>query len=79
MRWRWHGRMPLGCGSIHPSCREICWPAERTTPCSANLPYVSTASELAPEVSVYEPAEALYAGDDGLQVLRRLISMLDGV
>jgi release factor glutamine methyltransferase len=45
----------------------------------ANLPYVSTASEVAPEVSVYEPAEALYAGDDGLQVLRRLSSMLDGV
>ena len=45
----------------------------------ANLPYVACDSELPPEVSSYEPAVALFAGDDGLGSLRRLISMLDGV
>ena len=42
----------------------------------ANLPYVASSSAVALESSVYEPAIALYAGDDGLAVLRRLIAML---
>jgi release factor glutamine methyltransferase len=45
----------------------------------ANLPYVARAAELPPEVSVYEPAVALYGGEDGLDVMRRLIAMLGGV
>ncbi len=42
----------------------------------ANLPYVATgeSSRLAPETSRYEPPRALFAGPDGLGVVRRLVS-----
>jgi release factor glutamine methyltransferase len=41
----------------------------------SNPPYVSTAdrAQLSVEVREYEPALALFAGDDGLEVYRRLI------
>jgi release factor glutamine methyltransferase len=41
---------------------------------AANPPYVPTgdAPGLQPEVRRYEPAAALFAGDDGLQIIRRL-------
>jgi release factor glutamine methyltransferase len=39
----------------------------------ANLPYVREGEELAPEIARYEPAEALYGGPDGLDVIRRLV------
>jgi release factor glutamine methyltransferase len=46
----------------------------------ANLPYVAGgASDLAPEITQYEPREALYAGPDGLEVIRRLMGRLRGV
>ncbi len=45
----------------------------------ANLPYVAEGEELAPEITRYEPAEALFAGPDGLSVIRRLVSTLSGV
>jgi release factor glutamine methyltransferase len=45
----------------------------------ANLPYVADSVSLAPEISRYEPAGALFAGPDGLDVIRRLVGMLDGV
>jgi release factor glutamine methyltransferase len=46
----------------------------------ANLPYVADGCpELAPEITSYEPAAALYGGADGLDVIRRLIAALDGV
>jgi release factor glutamine methyltransferase len=38
----------------------------------ANPPYVRTGERLPPEIARYEPADALYAGPDGLEVLRRL-------
>ncbi len=38
----------------------------------ANLPYVADAAELAPEIALFEPRGALYAGSDGLDSLRRL-------
>jgi release factor glutamine methyltransferase len=38
----------------------------------SNPPYVRTGDPLPPDVARYEPAEALYAGADGLDVLRRL-------
>jgi release factor glutamine methyltransferase len=41
----------------------------------ANLPYVEAGAELPPELS-YEPAGSLFAGRDGLEVIRRLISGL---
>jgi len=41
----------------------------------SNPPYVSTddAAGLQPEVAAFEPKEALFAGEDGLSVIRRLL------
>jgi release factor glutamine methyltransferase len=46
----------------------------------ANLPYVAdgVGGELAPEIRWYEPSEALFAGNDGLDVIRRLAGQLGG-
>jgi len=41
----------------------------------SNPPYVATKDELPREVRDFEPAEALFAGSDGLDVLRRLVPM----
>ena len=38
----------------------------------ANLPYVADGMALPPEISRYEPPAALFAGPDGLDVIRRL-------
>jgi release factor glutamine methyltransferase len=45
----------------------------------ANLPYVADGEELQPEIARYEPAAALSAGPDGLDVIRRLVTMVAGV
>ena len=46
----------------------------------ANLPYVAVdAPGLAPEITRYEPASALLAGPDGLDVVRRLVTKLGDV
>lgn len=45
----------------------------------ANLPYVESDAELAPEITRYEPQEALFAGADGLEVFRRLVDQLGSV
>ncbi len=44
----------------------------------ANLPYVAAGDmdTLPPEIARFEPSLALFAGDDGLDLLRRLIGML---
>jgi release factor glutamine methyltransferase len=42
----------------------------------ANLPYVSAAAELAPEIAAYEPAAAVFAGSDGLDAVRRLVAQV---
>jgi release factor glutamine methyltransferase len=43
----------------------------------ANLPYVRPGEELAPEIVSYEPPEAVYGGgEDGLDAIRRLVSVL---
>ena len=39
----------------------------------SNPPYVSSNEALEPQVRDYEPATALYAGEDGLAIYRRLI------
>jgi release factor glutamine methyltransferase len=39
----------------------------------SNPPYVASSEALEPQVRDYEPATALYAGDDGLAIYRRLI------
>jgi release factor glutamine methyltransferase len=40
----------------------------------ANLPYVAEGSALPPEIEVYEPPIALFGGEDGLDLIRRLIA-----
>jgi release factor glutamine methyltransferase len=40
----------------------------------ANLPYVPDGAVLAPEIARWEPAGALFAGADGLDLIRRLIA-----
>jgi release factor glutamine methyltransferase len=44
----------------------------------ANLPYVAEAAELDPEITRYEPASALFAGPDGLDVIRRAVGAVAG-
>ncbi len=45
----------------------------------ANLPYVAAGTSLAPEIAGYEPASALFAGPDGLDLIRRLVGELAGL
>jgi release factor glutamine methyltransferase len=40
----------------------------------SNPPYVEDSAPLAPEIARHEPAAALYAGADGLTVIRRLVA-----
>jgi release factor glutamine methyltransferase len=42
----------------------------------ANLPYVASGAELPPEISRFEPTNALFAGPDGLAVVRRLVGQV---
>ena len=42
----------------------------------ANLPYVERTAELPVDVTEFEPSLALFGGDDGLEVIRRLASQL---
>lgn len=44
----------------------------------ANLPYVSTGTQLPPEIALYEPRGALFGGPDGLDLIRRLVLQLGG-
>ena len=45
----------------------------------ANLPYVSRGASLPPDIARYEPAQALFGGADGLDVIRRLIAAVGSV
>jgi release factor glutamine methyltransferase len=44
----------------------------------ANLPYVCEGASLAPEIDLHEPPLALFAGDDGLDLIRRLVPAAAG-
>ncbi len=46
---------------------------------TANPPYVPAGTAVEPEVSGYDPAEAVFAGADGLDVIRPLISVAAGL
>ena len=45
----------------------------------ANLPYVAEGSSLPPDIALYEPGLALFAGPDGLDLIRRLLEMANQV
>ena len=45
----------------------------------SNLPYVAVGSALPPEIELYEPGLALFGGPDGMDPVRRLLPMLEGV
>jgi len=45
----------------------------------ANLPYVAEGTSLPPDIALYEPALALFGGPDSLDVIRRLLGMVDEV
>ncbi len=45
----------------------------------ANLPYVADDAALAPEIREFEPARALFAGPDGLDLIRPLVKQAQGV
>lgn len=42
----------------------------------ANLPYVADDAQLQDEIALFEPSCALYAGSDGLDLVRRLVARL---
>ena len=44
----------------------------------ANLPYVAEGATLPPEITRYEPPGALFAGADGLDLVRRLVAQVAG-
>jgi len=46
---------------------------------TANPPYVPDGTPVEPEVSEYDPAEAVFAGPDGLDLIRPLISVAAGL
>lgn len=50
--------------------------ADRYDAVLANLPYVASGERVEPEVALYEPRQALFAGADGLDALRRLAARL---
>ena len=71
----WRARTRSGSGSTSRSTRATCSRA-CAGPLDAvvsNPPYVEDGAELAPDIVRYEPALALRAGPDGLDVIRRLL------
>lgn len=46
---------------------------------TANPPYVPTSTAVEPEVAEHDPAEAVFAGEDGLDVIRPLITVAAGL
>ncbi len=48
--------------------------SERFTIIATNPPYIPEGRELDPSVMHYEPHEALFAGSDGLSIVRRIVS-----
>lgn len=57
---------------------EAVEPGRRFDVIAANLPYVGVGDELESGVREYEPAAALFAGADGLDVYRRMLASAAG-
>lgn len=70
-RLRLEERVQFVAGSIPPG------PAEFDL-ILANLPYVPDGDRLAPEVAQWEPAEALFGGADGTEVIRDVLAAAAG-
>ncbi len=70
--WRVDDRLELCCGDLFAALAE----PRRFDLILANPPYVGTQAGPAPEEVVvrYEPSLALFAGPDGLEVLRRIVA-----
>lgn len=64
---------------------DLSTPIRKTVPtfalCTANLPYVTTAEweRLPRNIKAYEPALALCGGEDGLDLIRRFVTMVPDV
>jgi release factor glutamine methyltransferase len=72
-------RLGLAITTVHSDLlADVHVPAVGFAAIAANLPYIPTAelAELEPEVARHEPALALDGGDDGLQVIARLLAGL---
>ena len=61
------------------SSSAICSAASRATRSSPTRRTSLSGTILAPEIARYEPPGALFAGADGLDVIRRLVTLLEGV
>ena len=80
MRSRWRGPTRRDWGSQLRLSWATCWTGRVSFDAVlANLPYVADGAALAPEIALYEPADALFAGPDGLDVIRRLCRDVAGV
>lgn len=64
-------RADIRIGDLFEACDDI-----RFDIIAANPPYIPAARELPASVSNYEPALALFAGSDGLAVIRRIAMTL---
>jgi release factor glutamine methyltransferase len=68
----------LGLSELELACADLL-DADRYEAVLANLPYVHPDERLAPEIAIFEPAEAVYgAGEDGLGTIQRLLTKLAG-
>lgn len=50
------------------------FPTEKFNIIAANPPYIPSERELEESVSLYEPLEALFAGTDGLNIIRQIVA-----
>ena len=66
-------RTRSGSASTSRSCTATCSPASDADAVVSNPPYVAAGDRLPPRRRRFEPREALFGGDDGLDVIRRLV------
>jgi release factor glutamine methyltransferase len=71
-----HNAARLGLERVSFSVGDLLSGAEPCDAVLANLPYIEEGAQLPVDVAGFEPSLALYAGADGLAVIRRLIGMV---